>query len=159
MTKGLTKISPLNMFSALCSHSSPQQRFLRSFLQKATSFARRRIGIFLFLELFLFVPLLAKRKSGVTAYILQNRCRPKNNIKKSYLRWGNVSFTHLQIYKHPRRCSTFSFGEEGAKEKVPKKKSAVLGSFARCDERQGLCALDGHRLAGGGLRATVRTHP
>jgi len=82
-----------------------------------------------FWELF-FAPFVSK-KSGVPNYALQNRCKP-TEIKLS------KPLVHFFFLK-----------PKAQKEKVRKKKNAVLGSFARCDERQGLCSLDSHPLAWG----------
>ncbi|MBQ7294232.1 MAG: hypothetical protein IJW79_10900, partial [Clostridia bacterium] len=80
-----------------------------------------------FWELF-FAPFVSK-KSGVPNYALQNRCRP-TEIKLS------KPLVHFFFLK-----------PKAQKEKVHKKKNAVLGSFAHCGERQGLCSLDSHPLA------------
>ena len=82
-----------------------------------------------FWELF-FAPFVSK-KSGVPNYALQNRCKP-TEIKLS------KPLVHFFFLK-----------PKAQKEKVRKKKNAVLGSFAHCGERQGLCSLDSHPLAWG----------
>jgi len=82
-----------------------------------------------FWELF-FAPFVSK-ESGVPDYALQNRCRP-TEIKLS------KPLVHFFFLK-----------PKAQKEKVRKKKNAVLGSFAHCGERQGLCSLDSHPLAWG----------
>ena len=81
------------------------ERFLRSFLQKATSCARRHSAFIL--ELF-FAPFVSK-KSGVPNYALQNRCKP-TEIKLS------KPLVHFFFLK-----------PKAQKEKVPKKKNAVWG--------------------------------
>ena len=93
----------------------------------ATSCARRHSAFLL--ELF-FAPFVSK-KSGVPNYALQNRCKP-TEIKLS------KPLVHFFFLK-----------PKAQKEKVRKKKNAVLGNFAHCGERQGLCSLDSHPLAWG----------
>ena len=60
------------MFSGVFARTH-QEVFLRSFFAKKRPLAPQRIGVS-FLELF-FAPFVSK-KSGVTVYALQNRCKP-----------------------------------------------------------------------------------
>ena len=87
----------------MCSHSPSPERFLRSFLQKATSCAaaHRR-----FLCELSFAPFVSK-ESGVPNCALQNRCKPTE-------------------IKTPKPLVHFFFlPKEAQKEKVPKKKNAA----------------------------------
>ena len=124
----------------------------------ATSCARRHIGIFLFANhnwwlrsnwrclavktncsriacdsIFIFVPLVSKRKSVLTVWValLQRFCKAQTD-------------------------TPLSFDTKGAKESSQRKHR--LERFARCDERQGLRSLDSRPLAWRLLWVAVRTH-
>ena len=81
----------------------------------------------------LFVPLVSKRKSGLTVWValLQRFCKAQTD-------------------------TPLSFDTKGAKESSQRKRR--LGRFARCDERQGLRSLDSRPLAWGLLWVAVRTY-
>ncbi|MBQ7293266.1 MAG: hypothetical protein IJW79_05960 [Clostridia bacterium] len=81
------------------------------------------------------------KESGVPNYALQNRCKP-TEIKLS------EPLVHFFFLK-----------PKAQKEKVRKKKNAVLGNFAHCGERQGLCSLDSHPLAWGLLWVQCKHTP
>ena len=87
-----------------------------------------------------FAPFVSK-ESGVPNCALQNRCKP-TEIKLS------KPLVHFFFLK-----------PKAQKEKVRKKKNAVLGSFAHCGERQGLCSLDSHPLAWGLLWVRCKHTP
>jgi len=100
----------------VCSHLPSPERFLRSFLQKATSRFARKVasqpvvpaGTRRFLCELSFAPFVSK-ESGVPNYALQNRCRP-TEIKLS------KPLVHFFFLK-----------PKAQKEKVRKKKNAVWG--------------------------------
>ena len=119
----------------MCSHRNPIMRFFcGAFLQKSDLLCPQAHRHFSFCELFLFVPLVSKRKSGLTVWValLQRFCKAQTD-------------------------TPLSFDTKGAKESSQRKRR--LKSFARCDERQGLRSLDSRPLAWGLLWAAVRTHP
>ena len=62
---------------------------------------------------------------------------------------GNVSFTHLRIYKHPRRCSTFLFETRGTKRKVLKRKMPFWGVSLTAASAKAYSALTRAHCRGG----------
>ena len=114
------------MFIGMFAPQPNYEIFLRSFFAKKrppaslTRLLRNQLcpqahRHFSFCELFLFVPLVSKRKSGLTVWValLQRFCKAQTD-------------------------TPLSFDTKGAKESSQRKRR--LERFARCDERQGLAS-------------------
>ena len=144
----------------------PYQKSFAELFQKRP-LAPAGASAFFFLELFLFVPLKAKRKSGARENVTLNmyiRISIAINFYLQIVTLSPLSFFLLrkEAQNENRNRKRFllqltfaakhrKFASQTANCKGPKKKDAERGNFARCDERQGLRALDLRRLAGGGL--------
>ena len=97
-----------------------------------------------------FVP-FASKESGVTAYALQNRRKPR---KKSRKVTYDEEMYLLHIYRFINTqggAPLFFLKPEAQKEKFPKEKCRKE-SFAHCGERQWLRALDWRHLPVGASR-------
>ena len=113
-----------------------QEVFLRSFFAKKRPLAPQRIGVFF------------------ESFLLRLLCQ-----KKAEFRTEHQNYCKLIIVTfNPDVLFLFLSCE---REKEPKREDSPLsyGDFARCDERQGLRALDWRHLAGGGLQGCSANTP
>ena len=89
------------------------------------------------------MPFASKRKSGVTAYTLQNRCRPRKNIKKSYLRWEMYLLHTYRFINTQGGAPLFLLAKKAQKKKFPKRKAPFWGVSLTAVSDKGYAPLTG----------------
>ena len=124
----------------------PSTKVLRSFFKSdrlPTPAPAGASAFFFFLSFFFLCLLPQKEKAGLRAYALQNRCKPRKNIKKSYLRRRMYLLHTYRFINTQGGAPLFLLAKKAQKKKFPKRKAPFWGVSLTAVSAKGYAPLTG----------------